>query len=523
MPGAHSPWAVFWDFQMSHTEPFMVQRSEQELVRRAKLEKIRESRYPFPNDVKVTATAAEVSAAEAMDPAAAPRFAIAGRIVQLRLMGKAAFAHVLDQSGKIQVYLKSDAIGADSFEEFKHIDIGDIVHCAGYAFVTKTGEKSLHVESWKLLTKSLIPLPEKWHGLTDIESRYRYRYVDLIANPEVRELFKKRSQIINGVRRFLNERGYLEVETPILGTVASGASARPFHTHHNTLGCDMLMRIALELPLKKLVVGGLERVYEIGRNFRNEGVSKKHNPEFTMLEFYQAYATFEDLMSLTEELLIGLVREVSGGTVIPFGDHQIDFTGPWKRISMRDSVYEVGGVDKKFDLDTLEGVVAAAATHRIHLEEPGDWGRSLEALWGELVEPKLINPTFITHHPFSISPLARQTQNDPKVTDRFELVVAGMELANAFSELNDPIDQRDRFEAQAKRREHGDEEAPEVDEDFLRALEYGMPPTAGEGIGIDRLVMLLTNSPSIRDVVLFPQLKPLQEGEVPAEESAANE
>lgn len=501
----------------------MVQRSEQELVRRAKLEKIREKRYPFPNDVQISARAADVTAAEPGEPATAQRFTIAGRIVQLRLMGKAAFAHILDASGRVQVYLKSDQIGADSFDEFKTIDIGDIISCSGYAFITKTGEKSLHVETWKLLTKSLIPLPEKWHGLTDIESRYRYRYVDLIANPEVRDTFRKRALIISGVRNFLNQRGYLEVETPILNAVASGATAKPFETHHNTLGCDMVMRIALELPLKKLVVGGFERVYEIGRNFRNEGISKKHNPEFTMLEFYQAYATFEDLMTLTEELIGELVRQLNDSLTLQYGDNQIDFTGPWKRISMKDSVTEIGGVDPKFDLDTLQGVVEAAKVHRIHLEEPGDWGRSLEALWGELVEPKLINPTFITHHPFSISPLARQNAADPKVTDRFELVVGGMELANAFSELNDPIDQRERFEAQAKRRESGDEEAPEVDEDFLRALEYGMPPTAGEGIGIDRLVMLLTNSPSIRDVVLFPQLKPLPAGEIAEEENPVSE
>ena len=491
----------------------MTQRSEQELVRLAKLDKIRESRYPFPNDAKVTAKSSEISAAEVEEAEKAQRFTIAGRIVQLRLMGKAAFAHILDSEGKIQVYLKSDAIGADSFDEFKTIDIGDIVLCAGYAFITKTGEKSLHVESWRLLTKSLIPLPEKWHGLTDIESRYRYRYVDLIANPEVRDIFRKRAKIIAGVRNFLNDRGYLEVETPILNTIASGATAKPFATHHNALGCDMLLRIALELPLKKLIVGGLDRVYEIGRNFRNEGVSKKHNPEFTMLEFYQAYATYEDLMNLTEELICGLVQETAGQMKLQYGEQEIDFTAPWPRISMRDSIYEIGGVANSFDLDTVEGVVAAAAEHKVHLDESTDWGRSLEALWGELVEEKLINPTFITHHPFSISPLARQNQSDAKITDRFELIVGGMELANAFSELNDAIDQRNRFESQAKRRESGDEEAPEVDEDFLRALEYGMPPTAGEGIGIDRLVMLLTNSPSIRDVVLFPQLKPLQPGE----------
>jgi lysyl-tRNA synthetase class 2 len=486
----------------------MVERSEQELVRLAKLEKLREKRYPFPNDVRVTSNTLAILDQEVREPAVSERHTIAGRLVQIRLMGKAAFVHLLDGAGKLQLYIRSDQVSLESFEELKSSDIGDLIEARGYLFVTKTGEKSLHVEAWRLLTKSLIPLPEKWHGLTDVESRYRYRYVDLISNPEVRDLFRIRARIIQTIREFLNDRGYLEVETPILNTVASGASAKPFATHHNALGCDMLLRIALELPLKKLIVGGFERVYEIGRNFRNEGISRKHNPEFTMLEFYQAYATYEDLMNLTEELLVMLVQRVVGTTSIQYGDQTIDFSRPWRRISMRDSVYEIGGVGRDYDLDTLQGVVAAAAAHRVHLEEPSDWGRSLESLWGELVEPKLINPTFITQHPFSISPLARQNQSDLKVTDRFELIVAGMELANAFSELNDPIDQRERFESQAQRRELGDEEAPEVDEDFLRALEYGMPPTAGQGIGIDRLVMLLTNSASIRDVVLFPQLKP---------------
>lgn len=495
---------------MSNTlekEPTAAERNEQELVRHEKLKKLREKAYPFPNDVKITGNSKSVLDAEVVEPEKADRFVLAGRIVQMRLMGKAAFVHILDGAGKIQVYLKQDLIGAESFEAFKDYDIGDLVEVKGYAFVTKTGEKSLHGEAIRLLVKSLIPLPEKWHGLTDVESRYRHRYVDLISNPEVRNIFKKRSQIINHIRRFLDSRDFIEVETPVLNHIAGGATARPFKTHYNALGADMQLRIALELPLKKLIVGGLERVYEIGRNFRNEGVSKKHNPEFTMLEFYQAYATFEDLMNLTEDLFSELVESVNGSMKLAYGEKEIDFTRPWKRVSMQDSIHEIGGVDKSQDLNKLEVLHAIALQHKIHIADREDWGKCLEALWGEMVEPKLVNPTFITHHPFSISPLARQTADNPKVTDRFELIIAGMETANAFSELNDPIDQRERFEAQIKRKLKDDVETPDLDEDFLRALEYGMPPTAGQGIGIDRLVMLLTNSATIRDVLLFPQLK----------------
>ncbi len=506
----------------------MAERSEQELVRLGKLEKLRASGFQFPNDCKVNAKSADVLAASPVEHSDSvskdsKRFTLAGRVVQLRHMGKAAFAHVLDGAGKIQLYVKKDCIGEDSYALFKDFDIGDLVEASGFCFVTKTGEKSLFVESIRLLTKALTPLPEKWHGLSDVETRYRQRYVDLIANPEVREVFRKRSAIVKEIRAFLDARGYLEVETPNLHFIAGGTTAKPFATHYNSLNCDVSLRIALELHLKRLVVGGFERVYEIGRCFRNEGVSKKHNPEFTMLEFYQAYATFHDLMDLTEELFTTLAKKIVGSLQVPYGDHIIDFTGPWKRISMKDSVYEIGGVSREFNLDTTEGVQAAAAKMKVHLEEPNDWGRSLEAMWGELVEGKLINPTFITHHPFSISPLARKNTSDPKVTDRFELIVAGMEAANAFSELNDAVDQRERFEAQAERKSKGDEEACDIDEDFLRALEYGLPPTAGQGIGIDRLVMLFTNSASIRDVLLFPQLKPEKSGEeadAPSKEEA---
>ncbi len=353
-----------------------------------------------------------------------------------------------------------------------------------------------------------MPLPEKWHGLTDVEERYRKRYLDLISNPEVRNVFRARSKIIGKIRSFLDQRGYIEVETPVLHAIAGGATARPFKTHYNALHSDFFLRIALELPLKKLVVGGLDRVYEIGRNFRNEGLSRRHNPEFTMLEFYQAYATFEDLMLLSEQLCSQLANEVTGGPIVKFGDKEIDFTPPYPKVSMLESIYSIGGIDRKLDLYDTSTLQSIAQSYNIHLDEPSDWGRSLEAIFGALVEPKLINPTFITHQPLAISPLARKNLADPRVVDRFELFVAGMELGNAFSELNDPIDQLERFEAQADRKAKGDSEACDIDYDFVRALEYGMPPTAGQGIGIDRLTMLLTNSQSIRDVVLFPQLKP---------------
>jgi len=489
----------------------MAERTEQELVRLKKLAELREQGFSFPNDVKVTATSTKILNSEVVPPESSDRYTIAGRLVQIRLMGKAAFAHLLDVAGRVQIYVRQQDVGESSFAAFKDFDLGDIVEVSGYVFTTKTGEKTLYAEHVRLLTKSLIPLPEKWHGLSDVEARYRQRYVDLIANPPVREVFKKRATIIREVRKFFDEREFLEVETPTLHYIAGGASARPFKTHHNTLNTDMVLRIALELPLKKLVVGGLDRVYELGRNFRNEGVSKKHNPEFTMLEFYQAYATVDDLMDITEELISGLIEKVCGGQCLTYGEKELDFSTPWARISMLESIYEIGEVDRQYDLHTLQGVRDAAASNKLKLEEKEDWGRSLEELWGEIVEPKINKPTFITQHPFSISPLARKNLEDPKVTDRFELIVAGMEIANGFSELNDAEDQRERFEHQAKRKAAGDEESSDVDEDFLRALEYGMPPTAGEGIGIDRLVMLLTDSHSIRDVVFFPQLKPLED------------
>lgn len=487
----------------------MTERNEQERQRLAKLQNLRESGFSYPNNVSRNCTSAilkKVVVAE--PPESGERFSLAGRIVQNRIMGKAAFFHVLDQDSKFQCYVRKEDLGEEAYADFKKFDIGDIVELSGFLFNTKTGEPTIHVEKLRLLSKNLIPLPEKFHGLTDVEARYRHRYVDLIANPEVREVFKVRARIIKEIRSFLDDRGFIEVETPVLQQIAGGGAAKPFMSHYNALSSDVYLRIALELPLKKLIVGGLEKVYELGRVFRNEGLSRKHNPEFTMIEFYEAYVEFEHLMNQTEEMLSGLVSKICGSQQIEFGEKQINFAGPWPRVSMKDSIHKIGGVDSEYDLDTLEGVQAAAKNYRVPLEEPGDWGRSLEALFDELVEKKLVNPTFITHHPFSISPLARKNAADPKITDRFELFICGMEVANAFSELNDPIDQRERFEEQARRKESGDEEAQEVDDDYLRAMEYGMPPTGGQGIGIDRLVMLLTNSATIKDVLLFPQLKP---------------
>ncbi len=502
----------------------MRQRNEQEQQRFDKLTAIRQVRNAYPNDVKVTAKSTTILALEDVGtPETAPRFTIAGRITQRRMMGKACFLHLIDIEGKLQVYVRSDDVGLESYEEFKDVDLGDIIEVSGYPFVTKTGEKTLYAESWRLLTKSLIPLPEKWHGLSDVDTRYRYRYVDLISNPEVREVFKKRSAIVRYIRNFLDERDYLEVETPILSDVASGAIARPFKSFYNALDTEVHLRIALELPLKKLVVGGLERVYEIGKNFRNEGLSRKHNPEFTMLEFYQAYATYNDLMDLTEELLVGLTKKVCGDSTITVGDKTVNFEGPYLRVTMKDSIQQLGGVSKEFNLDSLDDVKKVAEQHKIHLSNPNDWGVSIENLFDELVEDKIVNPTFITQHPFAISPFARQNDHDPRVTDRFELFVAGMEIANAFSELNDPEDQLARLLKQAADKDAGNHEVADMDDDYIKALEYGLPPTAGQGIGIDRLTMLLTNSSTIREVILFPQLKPLANGEEESMEATSEE
>jgi lysyl-tRNA synthetase class 2 len=485
--------------------------SEQVRVRREKLERLRASEYPYPNDVKLSATCAEAWNAANGLPAGGQTsgsYCVAGRILSFRLMGKAAFFHIQDRSGRVQVYVKQADIGEELFDEFKSLDLGDIVEVSGFGFLTKTGEPSLHAKTVRLLVKCLHPLPEKWHGLTDVEVRYRRRYVDLIVNPEVRETFKRRAQIISGVRRFFDARDYVEVETPVLHHVASGAAARPFVTHHNALDLRLDMRIALELHLKRLVVGGLERVYEIGRVFRNEGISTRHNPEFTMLEFYCAYETYETLMDLTEEFFLELAETICGSSTVEYQGKQISFERPWPRLDMKEAVYRIGGIDRRFPLHTLEGVKAAAATVGLdHISEATDQGEALFELYDTYVEERIVNPTFITGHPTSVSPLSRPSMSDPSITDRFELVVAGMELANGFSELNDPDDQRARFEAQMAAKAKGQDEVVRLDEDFVRALEYGMPPTAGQGVGIDRLTMLLTGSPSIRDVILFPLMR----------------
>ena len=434
---------------------------------------------------------------------------VAGRILSRRDMGKANFIDLVDESGKMQIYIKSDDIGADAFAEYRKWDIGDIVGVKGFVFRTRRGEISIHTKEITLLSKSLLPLPEKWHGLKDQDLRYRQRYVDLIVNPEVRDTFVKRSRIIAEIRNYLNERGFLEVETPILHNMAGGANARPFITHHNTLGIDLYLRIALELHLKRLIVGGFERVYELGRVFRNEGMDTRHNPEFTLLELYQAYTDYNGIMELTEDLIRTVARRVLGTETVTYGGVEIDLSKPFTRMSMVDAVKQYASVDfGKIQSD--DEAKALAKAHHIAYEERHKRGDILNLFFEQYCEDKLIQPTFITNHPVEISPLAKKMPENPAYTERFELFVIGREHANAFSELNDPIDQRARFEAQAALKACGDEEANDVDEDFLTALEYGMPPTGGLGIGIDRLVMLLTGEPSIRDVLLFPTMKPLK-------------
>lgn len=433
---------------------------------------------------------------------------VAGRIMSKRIMGKAGFAHLQDGSGSIQLYVSRDSLGEENYAAFKSMDIGDIVGVKGYVFTTRTGEISVHAQSVTLLSKSLQVLPEKYHGLKDTDARYRQRYVDLIVNPEVRDVFVKRSRIISEIRRVLDDRGFLEVETPVLHTIAGGANARPFITHHNTLDIDMYLRIALELHLKRLIVGGFERVYEIGRVFRNEGMDTRHNPEFTLLELYQAYTDFNGMMDLTEELIRTVAKNVLGTAQITYGGVAIDLDKPFERLSMKDAVKKYSGVD--FDtLADLEAARVAAKAHGIAYEERHEKGDILNLFFEEYCEEKLIQPTFITGHPVEISPLAKRIPGNEAYTERFELFIVGREHANAFSELNDPIDQRARFEAQAALKAAGDDEACDVDEDFLCALEYGMPPTGGLGIGVDRLVMLLTDTASIRDCLLFPTMKPL--------------
>lgn len=434
---------------------------------------------------------------------------IAGRIMSWRDMGKANFIDVRDVSDRIQVYVRSNDIGADLFKEFKKKwDIGDIIGVEGYVFRTKRGEISIHAKKITLLSKSLLPLPEKWHGLKDTDTRYRQRYTDLIINPEVKDTFIKRSKIISSIRRYLDDQGFMEVETPMLVSNAGGAAARPFETHYNALDEDVKLRISLELYLKRLIVGGLERVYEIGRVFRNEGVDTRHNPEFTLMELYQAYTDYYGMMDLTENMYRHVAQEVRGTTCVPYGEYMIDLGKPFERLTMIDAVKKYSGVDFN-EIKTLEEAREAAKAHNVEFEERHKRGDILNLFFETFVEEHLIQPTFIMDHPVEISPLTKKKPDAPEYVERFELFITGREMCNAYSELNDPIDQRERFKAQEEALSQGDEEANRTDEDFLRALEIGMPPTGGIGYGIDRLVMLLTNSPSIRDVLLFPTMKSL--------------
>ncbi|GAB6992592.1 lysine--tRNA ligase [Paenibacillus pini] len=435
---------------------------------------------------------------------------VAGRIMAKRGMGKAIFSHIQDLSGKIQIYVRQDSVSEQAFAAFRLLDLGDIIGVTGTMFKTKTGETTIKVSEVEVLSKSLYPLPDKYHGLKDVELRYRQRYVDLIINPEVQQTFIARSRIIQSMRRYLDSLGYLEVETPTLHAIAGGAAAKPFITHHNALDMQLYMRIAIELHLKRLIVGGLEKVYEIGRVYRNEGISTRHNPEFTMIELYEAYADYKDIMNLTESMVAHIAQEVLGTTIINYQGQEVDLTPAWRRVTMVDAVKEVKGVDFGVHM-TTEEAHALAKEHHVKVEPHMTFGHILNAFFEEFVEETLIQPTFVTGHPVEISPLAKKNDEDPRFTDRFELFIVAREHANAFSELNDPIDQRQRFEGQMKEREHGNDEAHEMDEDFLNALEYGMPPTGGLGIGVDRLVMLLTNAASIRDVLLFPHMRNRQE------------
>jgi lysyl-tRNA synthetase, class II len=467
----------------------------------------------YPNDARAGDTTASVS--ERFGPMApgelekiTERFTLAGRLMAVRDFGKGAFISIQDRKGRLQAFLRKNQVGARTFALFKRLDIGDIIWLAGRVFKTRTGELTIDAEEngLRLLSKALRPLPEKWHGLTDIEIRYRQRHLDLIVNPEVRDVFRKRSRIISLIRRFMEERDFLEVETPMMQPKAGGAVARPFKTFHNALGMNFYLRIAPELYLKRLITGGLERVFEISRNFRNEGISTFHNPEFTMMEFYQAYATYEDLMAMTEELFVFVARNLFDSLKFSYQGKEIDLTPPWRRLTVRDAIVEVGGVETAV-LDDAARMIDHARRLGIEVKESDPPGKVLMAIFDETVEKNLVQPTLVTHYPVDVSPLSRRNAVDPSLTDRFELYICGKEIANAFSELNDPVDQRGRFEMQLKEREAGNLEAHEMDEDYISALECGMPPTAGEGIGIDRLVMLFTDSASIRDVILFPLLR----------------
>ena len=479
-------------------------------IRRDKLKELQESgndpfqitRYEMDNDsanIKANFDALEGQAVS-----------VAGRLMSKRGMGKVSFCDLQDKSGRIQLYARRDEMDEAEYARFKKFDIGDIVGVKGVVFRTQRGEMSVRVERVTLLSKSLLPLPEKFHGLTNTELRYRQRYVDLIVNPEVKRNFVIRSQFIKHVREFMDNRGFMEVETPVLNTISGGATARPFITHHNTLDIDMYMRIATELPLKRLIVGGMDRVYEIGRIFRNEGMDPKHNPEFTTIELYQAYADFNDMMDLFEDLLTSAAQKLLGTYQLEWQGEKLDLTPGWPRLPMHEAVKQYCGIDF-MAITSDEEAVAAAKSIGVELPETAEktWGNALYECFDQKVEEKLIQPTFITMHPVDVSPLAKRSPSDPRLTERFELFICHSEMGNAFSELNDPIDQRERFQKQVELRDKGDDEAGMMDDDFITALEYGLPPTGGLGIGIDRCVMMLTNSDSIREVILFPTMKPL--------------
>lgn len=481
--------------------------------RREKLAAIREQGNAFPNDFRRNVMNSELQAEYAdwdVDQLKAEprRVKIAGRLMTKRVMGKASFANIRDMSGDMQLYVVRDELPEGVYKDFKTWDSGDIIAAEGSLFRTQKGELSVHVDSIRLLTKSLRPLPEKFHGLSDQETRYRQRYVDLIMNEASRDVFRIRTKVIDGVRRFLMDKGYLEVETPMMQVIPGGATARPFSTYHNALDMDLFLRIAPELYLKRLVVGGFERVFEINRNFRNEGLSTRHNPEFTMVEFYQAYADYIELMDLTEEMLRTVTQNVLGSSQVHYQGLDIDFAQPFHRMTVKDSILHFNPDLKPEQLDNLEAAKAVAEGLGIPLKESYGLGKVQIEIFEKTVEHQLMQPTFITAYPTEVSPLARRSDNDPFVTDRFEFFVGGREIANGFSELNDAEDQAERFKAQVEEKDAGDIEAMHYDADYIRALEYGMPPTAGEGIGIDRLVMLLTDSPSIRDVLLFPHMRP---------------
>lgn len=490
------------DTQQELNEILRVRREKLAAMQEAGNDPFKITKYDFNNDsANIKANFEELEG---------KTVSIAGRIMARRIMGKASFVGLKDTSGNIQLYVRRDDVGEDIYASFKKWDIGDIVGVEGTVFKTQTGEISVHATKIQLLSKSLIPLPEKFHGLTNNDLRFRQRYVDLIMNPDVKRNFVIRSQFIKFMRKYLDDMNYIEVETPVLNTIAGGASARPFITHHNTLNLDMYMRIATELPLKRLIVGGMDRVYEIGRIFRNEGMDPKHNPEFTSIELYQAYADFHDMMDIAEGIISGAAKEILGTYEVEWQGEKIDLTPGWRRLTMVDAVKEYVGIDFGAITDDAEAVAAAEAIG-VELADTADktWGNALYACFDQRVEEKLIQPTFITMYPVEVSPLTKASPEDPRLTERFELFVCHSELANAYSELNDPIVQRERFMKQLELRDRGDDEAEMLDEDFLTAMEYGMPPTGGMGIGVDRTVMMLTNSDTIREVILFPTMKPL--------------